>query len=136
MARGVALDLDAVPAFSVSNVADRKIVVLAPEERDSVEGLGAPKHIAGGHLSLPLGKHPMLDADAATGMRIRPPRDVPGSKDARSARLQMRIDKNTVIDGKPGFLGNANVRPHADPGDDEVGGHPLAVLERHVGAVD
>src|SRR6185312_6389448 len=43
---GIAVDLQPVPAFGVADVADRQVVVLAPEERRLGEALPAPEDVA------------------------------------------------------------------------------------------
>src|SRR5262245_41951314 len=52
-----------VPALRVSDVTDRHVVVLAPEERHRIEALAPPQHVPRGGLTLTLGDHPVLDAD-------------------------------------------------------------------------
>ena len=54
----------AVPLLGVADVAQRHVVVLAPEERHGVEALAAAEHVARGDLALPLGDDPVLDAHA------------------------------------------------------------------------
>ena len=46
------------------------------------------------------------------------------------------IDLDAVIDLEASLLGEPGLRPHADAGDDEVGGDAFAALERHGLAVD
>src|SRR6185503_2030316 len=62
--RHVTLDVDAVPRFRMANIVDRHIIVLAPEEWCRTEGRRHAYHVESGDLSLALGYHPVLDADA------------------------------------------------------------------------
>src|SRR5262245_9880789 len=77
-----AVDPDLIPFFGVTDIIDRNVVVLAPEERYGVEALALPQHVARHGLALPLGDDPVLDPDVCTGPGIRAARDVTGGKNA------------------------------------------------------
>src|SRR5262245_4810655 len=66
-----AVNPNGVPALGMTDVLDRHVVVLAPEERDRIEALAPAEHVARRHLTLAFGDDPMLDADLRTRMRIR-----------------------------------------------------------------
>src|SRR5580704_12276617 len=61
-----AVNLDAVPLFCVTDVVDRDLVVLTPEERDRLEPYAVAEHVPGRRLALTLGHNPMFDTDAIT----------------------------------------------------------------------
>src|SRR5690242_4787372 len=50
-----AVDLHIIPAFGVTDIVDREIVMLAPEERHCIEPLLAPEYVPRRRLALPLG---------------------------------------------------------------------------------
>src|SRR5687767_224607 len=70
----VAVDRDLVPSLGMTDIVDRDVVVLAPEERHSVEFLPPSEHIERRGSPLPLGNHPMLDPNVFATVRIGPPR--------------------------------------------------------------
>ena len=75
-----AVDHDLVPFLGMTDIGEREVVLLGPEERDRIEPFTAPEHVACGGLALALGDDEMLDADRLAGERIRPARDVAGSE--------------------------------------------------------
>src|SRR6516162_474619 len=85
----------------MTNVVDRDVVVLAPEERHSVEFLALPQHIAGGGLPLTLSDHPMLDPDILARMRIGPSRYIASGEDAGDAGLEMGVHDDPAIERAP-----------------------------------
>ena len=91
----------------MSDVFDRDVVVLAPEERHRVERFAAPEHVARRDLPLALGDHPVLDSDALSRMRIRPPRDVAGGKDPAGARLEVLVDDHALSSVRPACSASA-----------------------------
>src|SRR5215475_3381925 len=54
----VALDLEIGPRLGVPDVVDRRVVVLAPEERNVGKSLPPAENVAGSRLTLPLGHDP------------------------------------------------------------------------------
>src|SRR6476660_730377 len=63
----------------------------------------------------------MLDANGLACMLIRPACDVAGREDPGRARLEIGIDDDTAINGKPAPFGECGPRAHADAGDNEIG---------------
>jgi len=53
------LDPDLIPFFGMTDIIDRNVVVLAPEERYGVEAFALPEHIARCTLALPFGNNPV-----------------------------------------------------------------------------
>jgi len=115
----------------MTDVVDRDVVVLAPEERHGVERLTLAEHVSCGDLALTLGNHPVLDADAITGMPIGPPCNVACGKHARDARLEARIDSNAALDREPCLLRQRDRRPHTDPNDHEIRVELRPIAQRH-----
>src|SRR4029453_19630935 len=76
------IDLHTVPAFGVTDVVDRDVVVLAPEERHGVKRLTPAQHVARGRLTLTLGHHPGFNANPLAGVRIRPTGNIARRKDS------------------------------------------------------
>ena len=74
--------------FRVADVVDRDVVVLAPEERNSVESLADAEDVASGNLTLTLGHDPVFDANPIAAVRVRPSRDVASGEYPRRARLE------------------------------------------------
>ena len=120
----------------MTDIVDRQIVVLAPKERDRVEGAGVPKNIERRNLTLTFRDHPMLDTDAISGMRIGPAGDVAGGIDAFCAGFEVFIDSNAAIDRKSCLFGEFDGGTHASTDDEEIRFDARAVLERCAGAVD
>src|SRR5690606_2134541 len=83
-------------------------------------------------LALPLRDGPVLDADALTGARVRPARDVAGGVDAGRAGLEKRVDEDAVVDLEAGGLRQRGPGPHADADHDQVRGQRLAIIEADV----
>jgi hypothetical protein len=63
----------------------------------------------------------MLDPDILAAVRIGPACDVAGSKDSRSAGLEVFIDGDASVDRKARALGELDARTHPDADDDEIG---------------
>src|SRR5215212_1024523 len=70
LGRDVAVDRDVVPLLGVADVADRGVVMVAPEERHRGVGQAHSQHVQGGGLALPFGDDPVLDPDRLAGMRV------------------------------------------------------------------
>ena len=111
----------------MTDVVDRHIVMLAPEERHCVEFFVHSQHVARRSLALALGHHPMLDPDVVAGMRIRPTRDIAGGVDAASTRLEIGVDQYAAVHHKAGLLGQRETRPHTHTDDHEIGIEGLTV---------
>src|SRR5437660_6008087 len=77
-----AIDRDGVPMLRMTDVVDGHVVVLAPEERHSIERLTLAEDISCGDLALTFGDHPVLDADPITRMAIGPACNVARGKHA------------------------------------------------------
>ena len=82
----------------MSNVCDRDIVVLAPEERRLAECAADAQHRAGDCLSLPLGHDPVFDPRRFSGNLLGISRDIAGCKNISCACTQHLVDHNPVID--------------------------------------
>jgi len=125
-----AIDFHAVPAFGMTNVIDRHLVVLAPEERHGVEGLTPAQHVARGHLTLTLGHDPVLNANPLAGVRIRPARDIARREDSGHAGFEEFVDRNATVHGESGLLRHRRRRLHAHTHDHEVGVDCRTATER------
>ena len=136
LAGDVAVDRELVPFLGVTDIVDRDVVVLAPEERHGVELLAQAQHVERRGLSLALGDHPVLDADRLAAVRVGPARDVAGGEDGRRAGLQKRVDRDPAIDREPRLLGELEPRPHAHAHDHEIGLERAAALQLDLLAVD
>ncbi len=115
------LDREFVPPLRVTDVVDRDVVVLAPEERSGRESLAAAKHVERCNLSLALGDDPMFDPDRLAAVRVRPAGDVASGEDARRGRLEIGVDHDAAIHPEAGRFGNPDARAHAKARHDEVG---------------
>src|SRR6185312_15248881 len=107
-----AIDLDLIPAFSMTYITDRQVVMHAPEEGHRIEALSAADHVARGGLSLALRDDPMLDTDVIFGVWVRPARNIAGCEDARHTGLEILVDRDTAIGAEPGAHGKADIGPH------------------------
>src|SRR4029077_3258209 len=88
LGRDVAFDRDFVPTLGMTDIVDRDVVVLAPEERHRDERLAMAEHVARRGLALSFGDHPVLDANGRSAVRVRPARDVSGREDAGRAGFE------------------------------------------------
>src|SRR5262249_16771514 len=131
-----AVDVERVPALGMTDIDDRDVVVLAPEERDLGEWLPLSEHVARRGLALPLGHHPMLDPQVLSGVGIGPARDIAGREDAGCARLQVCVDGDAAVDLEARALGELDARPHADADYHEVGRQRRAALELDGAGID
>src|SRR5262245_25972961 len=98
----------------MAHIVDWNIVMLAPEERSRSEGSGDTHHIEGRDLSLPLCDHPMLDAEAFAGNRIRPAGDIAGSINFGGAGCHMLVDAYALVDREPGHFSERQARTYSD----------------------
>ena len=97
LAGDVAFDNELVPLLGMADIGDRNVVMLAPEERNRVEGLMAPEHVERGGLSLSFRHDPMLDANGLATKPVRPARNVAGGENSRRARLEKRVDGDAAV---------------------------------------
>src|SRR5262245_52320187 len=118
------------------DVVDRRVVVLAPKERNLGKSLPLAENVARSRLTLPLGHDPMLDPQVLAGVGIGPPRDVAGGKDSRHTGFKVFIHRDAAVDLKAGTLGQLDSRPHPDADDDEVARQCRAAFELDVPAID
>src|SRR5215467_8586495 len=107
------VDFDSIPVLSMAHVVDGHIVVLTPEERNSIKFLTAAKNVLGCHLPLTLSDHPMLDANSLAGVWIRPAGDVAGSENSGGTGFQVFVDCDTPIDVEPSLLGQSQRWSHS-----------------------
>ena len=113
-----------------------EIVLFGPDERDGVETLTHSKDIARRGLALPLREHPVFDTDALTSERVRPARDVTGSKDAGGAGFEILIDADASINRKTGLLRQGQTWFDAYADYNEISVQPFAALQSHAGRID
>ena len=123
------LDLDRVPPLGVTDVVDRQVVMLTPEERHLDEARAISEEGPRDGLALPLSNDPMLDTHETAASRIGPSRGVANRKDPGGARLQKGVHDDAVVDAEAGVFGERRRRPHANARDDEVRGNTLTVVE-------
>jgi hypothetical protein len=114
----------------MTDIIDRDVVVLAPEEGDGGKSLAVPEHVERSGLSLALGYHPMLDADALTAMWVGPACNVTGRPNGWRARFEIGIHDNTAINDKPSHVCKFGPRAHTDIDDHEIRLKRAAPLER------
>src|SRR6266567_3527331 len=131
-----AIDRDSVPMLRMTDVVDGHVVVLAPEERHSIERLTLAEDISCGDLALTFGNHPVLDADPITRMPIGPACNVARGKHAGRARFEVRIDGNAAVDGEARLLGQRDRRPHADAHHHEICFELCGIAQRYPGTLD
>jgi hypothetical protein len=86
------IDLDSVPPLSVAHVIYSHVVVLTPEEWDSVKFLATAKNILSCYLPHALSNHPVLDANSLAGVRVGPAGGIAGSEDSSHAGFEVFVD--------------------------------------------
>src|SRR3954447_4118842 len=116
----VTLDLECVPLLGMADIVDRKVVMLAPEERDIDEAFAPPQDIARDGLALALGNDPVFDPERFPTVGIRPSRNIAGGIDSRRAGLQVCVYDHAAVDREAGLLGKLDARPHANADNYEV----------------
>src|SRR5260370_22832500 len=131
-----AFDIELTPLLRVSDVIDRTVIVLAPEERNIGKPLPLSEHVARRGLALPFGHDPVLDAQMLAAMGVGPARDIACGKDAGRAGLEIFVYHHAALDLQTGALGQLDARPHADADNHEVCGQDRAALELDVCALD
>src|SRR5690348_2819858 len=62
-----AVYVDPIPLPGATDIVEQQIMLLGPEEWNSVEALARAEHVAGRRLALAFGDNPMLDADGLPG---------------------------------------------------------------------
>src|SRR5205823_6793857 len=97
---GIAEYFRAVPLLGVPDVVDRDVIVRTPEEGHMVKALSRSEGVARRGLTLTLGDHPVLDADARARVRVGPARDVARRIDSRCAGLQTLVDDDAIVDSE------------------------------------
>ena len=113
------IDLDSLPLLGVAHVIDSHVVVLTPEEWNSVKLFATAKNILGCYLSLALSNHPVLDANSLAGVRIGPAGDIAGSEDSGHAGFEVFVDFDTTIDRESSLFRHSSAtaaRLHPEPG--------------------
>jgi hypothetical protein len=114
------IDLDSLPLLGVAHVIDSHVVVLTPEERNSVKLFATAKNILSRYLPLALSNHPVLDANSLAGVRVGPAGSIANSEDSGHAGFEVFVDFDTPIDGEPSLLRQSHRRPHAYTQNQEV----------------
>ena len=114
------IDLDSLPLLGVAHIVDSHVVVLTPEEWNSVKLFATAKNIPGRYLTLALSNHPVLDANSLAGMRIGPAGGIASCEDSSHAGFEVFVDFDTPIDREPSLLGQNQRRPHAYTQNQEV----------------
>src|SRR5258708_33064746 len=87
----VPIDLDRLPLLRVAHVIDGHIVVLTPEEWNSVKLFATAKNILGCYLPLAFSDHPVLDANSLAGVRIGPAGGIASSEDSGPAGSEVFV---------------------------------------------
>ena len=101
------IDLDGVPLLGMAHVIDSYVVVLTPEEWNSIELFAPAENVFGCDLSHAFSYHPVLDANSLAGVRIWPARGIAGSEDSSSTGFQILVDCDTSIDRESGLFGQS-----------------------------
>src|SRR5712692_6958301 len=114
------IDLDSLPLLRVAHVIDSHVVVLTPEEWNSVKLFTTAKNILSRYLPLALGNHPMLDANSLAGVRIWPAGGIASSEDSGHAGFEVFVDRDTAVDVEPSLLRQSQRRPHTYTQNQEV----------------
>src|SRR5438270_3796574 len=122
-----AAHVDPVEGSGMSEIADRYLEMVAPEERHGIEGRVLAQQVARDALSHPLRHHPVLDADGFPGARVGKAGIVAGGPDARSAGAEVAIDDDALVDAKSGPFRESQVGTDADAHHCHVGGQRGAV---------
>ncbi len=92
----------------------------APEEGNRAEALTGAEYVARRGLPLALRDDPVLDADPVAGERVRVAGDVPRGVHVRGTRLEVFVHDDAAVGREARALGQRDVGPHADAGDDEI----------------
>jgi hypothetical protein len=103
----------------VADIVEQQVVLLGPEEWNSVEALARAEHVAGRRLTLEFGDSLMLDADGLAGLTVWPTGDVACSIDAGNAGLQVLTYHHAAINGIPDCSASPVRGPHPDTADDK-----------------
>src|SRR6266853_2306356 len=114
------VDLDSLPLLRVAHIIDSHVVVLTPEEWNSVKLFTTAKNISSCYLSHALSNHPVLDANSLAGVRIGPTGSIASCEDSGHTGFEVFIDCDTPIDREPGLLGQSQRWPHPHTQNHEV----------------
>src|SRR5262249_22193045 len=131
-----AFDVECIPLFRVSDVIDRNVIVLAPEEWNVGKPLPLSEHVARRGLALPFGHNPVLDPQTLAVAGVGPARDIPGGKKAGRASLEIFVHRHAAVDLQAGALGQLETWPYANADDHEVCRQGGAALELDAGTLD
>src|SRR6185312_3614119 len=125
----VAVDLNRIPFFGMTCIADFLVVVAAPEKGDGIELYPLTQNVLCGDLALPLRNNPVLDTNGLAGMRIGPPRNVSRSKDAWDACFEIFVHRDSTVHSQTGRLGKLHQRTHPNSRNDQIGFERSSVAE-------
>jgi hypothetical protein len=132
----VAYHPDLVPLLGMTDVVDRDVVVLAPEEGHVGKGLAPAENVACRPLALSLRDDPVLDANGAAMPDVGIAGDVARGEDAGGAGLEVLVDHHASLRREPRTLGQLSARVNTDAGDDDLRGDLRTVVEGHRFGVD
>src|SRR5690348_2264366 len=93
------IDRDGLPLLGVAHVIDAHVVVLTPEEWNSVKLFATAENVLSCYLPLALSNHPVLDANSFAGVRIWPAGGIASGEDSGHAGFEVFVDFDTPIDG-------------------------------------
>src|SRR5689334_17694609 len=114
------------------DIVDRHVVMLAPKEGYSGKFFAVSDHIQCSGLPLTFGDDPVLHANVAAGVRIRPTCDVAGSKYPLRACFKIRIHNDPTLDGDPRFRRKVNPGADADSGNYQVSFKGATTFQSHL----
>src|SRR5687768_1002934 len=120
----------------MTHIANRDVVVLAPEEWHRIETPFPSQDILRRHLPLALCHHEVLNADVIPGEGIGPARDIACGVDTGRGRLQVLVDAHTAVHGEPGVFSQRNGRPDTNTEYHDIGFQAGAVTERRLAAIE
>src|ERR1043166_4191990 len=132
----IAVDLELVPFLGMTDIIDRHVVMLAPEEWDIGKSIALSQDISRHGLTLALGHDPMFNPEIPARLWIRPQRNIAGGKNSRYAGLQVLVHDDAPVDLKAGALGELGPGPHADADDHEVSRQCRSTFQLDVSSVD
>jgi hypothetical protein len=100
----LSIDFGSIPSFGMADISETEIVLLGPEERDSLETFPSTQHIARGSLPLALRDNPVFDTNPLPSESVRPTGDVAGRKYSGNTRFQVLIHRDATIYDEPCLL--------------------------------
>src|SRR3981081_3977195 len=113
----------------MTNVRQRDVVVLTPEERYVPEWRSEPHHVLRNRLTLTFCDDPVFNTNQGAKARFGIARQVTRSPDARSTCAQKAVDDHAVVDAKSGLLRELGARPHTHAEHDKVRGQRAAICQ-------